>query len=408
MKRNKIISIILSIALVICMVPAVAFGDDSVSTQKLEFYSADGYEYSMLGNSFNEENPLKADVNESYQELMGKYAYLSACTTMPEGTSLSDMSVKWYYSNKYDAKGQGYKEVDIPKASKGEASKEGEIGNIHFSNKAITSYGQYYNLMLVPDTTMEGTYYYYAVVSDGKNTITNREQQAVVKVSPKEEQPPAEGNIKAGFSLKGLKEGFGFEEVSMEIKAGSNAFDFLKTVFEEKGYKYEDDGTGYITAVITDKGDRLAAFDKGQYSGWMYSINGKAPEVGMGSYILKEGDKVLFYYVEDYTKDSNEELINEVKNTKITAKSAVTKKGIKISWKKEGSTVSRYQVYRKEGKKGSYKKIYTTKKPTTLKIVNVKNLKKGKTYYYKVRGIKVIDGKTYYTKWSNYTYRKVR
>ena len=34
-------------------------------------------------------------------------------------------------------------------------------------------------------------------------------------------------------------------------------------------------------------------------------------------------------------------------------------------------------------------------------VANSKKLNNGKTYFYKVRGIRTIDGKTYYTKWSN-------
>lgn len=56
-----------------------------------------------------------------------------------------------------------------------------------------------------------------------------------------------------------------------------------------------------------------------------------------------------------------------------------------------------YQISRSVKKTAGYKKVGKTAKTkwTSSKI------KKGKkTYYYKVRGYKVIEGKTYYTKWS--------
>lgn len=107
--------------------------------------------------------------------------------------------------------------------------------------------------------------------------------------------------------------------------------------------------------------------------------------------------------------DQTAKIIAGVQAIKPKVTNTRLKSGIKVYWKKNSSyKVSYYQVYRKTGKNGTYKLIYTTKLPTTLKITNVKNLKKGKTYYYRVRGVRVIDGKKYYTKWSNYTYRKFK
>ena len=39
---------------------------------------------------------------------------------------------------------------------------------------------------------------------------------------------------------------------------------------------------------------------------------------------------------------------------------------------------------------------------------NNKEIKKGTKYYYKIRGVREIDGKLYYTKWSNIVMRTGR
>lgn len=102
--------------------------------------------------------------------------------------------------------------------------------------------------------------------------------------------------------------------------------------------------------------------------------------------------------------------IKAAKAVKIKASSSqgVNKKGkryIKIKWTKKGAAVTGYQVYRSFKKKSGFKKFYTTKEKY---YYNTKALKKGKRHYYKVRAYTVIDGKKYYSKWSNLAYRTVK
>lgn len=77
---------------------------------------------------------------------------------------------------------------------------------------------------------------------------------------------------------------------------------------------------------------------------------------------------------------------------------------MKISWKKQ-KNASGYEVYRSTKKNKSFKKITTLKKAGKVIYVN-KKLKKGKTYYYKVRAYKVVSGKKVYGKFS--TIKKIK
>lgn len=78
--------------------------------------------------------------------------------------------------------------------------------------------------------------------------------------------------------------------------------------------------------------------------------------------------------------------ISSVKN--LTGRKAVVK------WKKV-SGVTGYEIYRAEGYMGKYKKVKIVTKNSTVSFTNTK-LKKGKSYYYKIRAYKTVDGKKVY------------
>ena len=77
----------------------------------------------------------------------------------------------------------------------------------------------------------------------------------------------------------------------------------------------------------------------------------------------------------------------------------VSKKKVKLTWSKVPRAAG-YEIYRAEGKNGKYKKIKTIKNSKTVKYTDSKKLKKGKTYFYKIRAYKKAKGKTYYSAYS--------
>ena len=98
-----------------------------------------------------------------------------------------------------------------------------------------------------------------------------------------------------------------------------------------------------------------------------------------------------------------EQIIKGVEATTLKATSSKTAKGIKITWtKSKGYKVDYFEIYRSTKKNSGYgkKPFYTTKSSTAGYYVNSKGLKKGTKYYYKVRGVRVIDGQKYYTEYS--------
>ena len=102
-----------------------------------------------------------------------------------------------------------------------------------------------------------------------------------------------------------------------------------------------------------------------------------------------------------------------IQSTTIKASSKKTntssgKPAVKVSWSKsKGYSVDKYLVYMSTKKSSGYEKVYTTKNGKQTSVTISKNLKKGKTYYFKIRGARKVEGKTYYTNWSNKTSEKL-
>ena len=72
---------------------------------------------------------------------------------------------------------------------------------------------------------------------------------------------------------------------------------------------------------------------------------------------------------------------------------------IKVEWKKNNSgyAVDYYQVYRSTKKTSGFKKIYTTKDANEKSVINFRDVKPNTTYWYKIRGVRYVDGKNVYT-----------
>ena len=89
---------------------------------------------------------------------------------------------------------------------------------------------------------------------------------------------------------------------SVRVAEGATVEQALETAAAQAGLilNIKD---GYLRAVIRS-GVTLGQYDEGPNSGWLYKVNGKAPNVGIADYQLKGGETVTVYYTADYTKES--------------------------------------------------------------------------------------------------------
>lgn len=67
--------------------------------------------------------------------------------------------------------------------------------------------------------------------------------------------------------------------------------------------------TGNYVEAITKDGVELGEFTNGNLSGWMYTLNGKHPTLGVSEQFLEDGDTIIFHYTDDYTLEEGSEAL---------------------------------------------------------------------------------------------------
>ena len=104
-------------------------------------------------------------------------------------------------------------------------------------------------------------------------------------------------------------------------------------------------------------------------------------------------------YKAEAEKYKNDAITNGVKATTIKLTISKVSGSAKLKWSKTGSyAVDKYQIYRSTKETSGFKSIAT--KAKTVSTYKDTTVKKGKTYYYKVRGYRTVNGKKVYTQWS--------
>ncbi len=111
------------------------------------------------------------------------------------------------------------------------------------------------------------------------------------------------------------KSGVILKETSVEINGNETVFDVIKKACKENtcsdkckfckasGIQIEYTYTPAFDNYYIEGIHQIYEKDCGMQSGWMYSVNGEFPNVGVSSYKVKKGDKIVFAYTCDMGED---------------------------------------------------------------------------------------------------------
>ena len=122
--------------------------------------------------------------------------------------------------------------------------------------------------------------------------------------------------------------------------------------------------------------------------------------------LLDEENRVVteLDYITEKKAAARKRIIEGMKDTEVFLKSSYTANdNIRLDWSKSpGYCVDYYEVFRSVKRSSGYgkKAFYRTQSGRKHNYTNT-STRAGIRYYYKVRGVREIDGKRYYTCWSN-------
>ncbi|MBR4116725.1 MAG: fibronectin type III domain-containing protein [Clostridia bacterium] len=189
----------------------------------------------------------------------------------------------------------------------------------------------------------------------------------------------------------------------------------------KKYYKCEDCGATKTTTIYK--------VTKIKLSTTKYTYNGKSKKPSVTVYDSK-GNKISSKYY-DVKYASGRKMVGKYKVTvklegkyydddlktyftinpgkTSVSKVSAAKKSLKVTVKKKSTQVTGYQIEYSTSKtfKDKYTKSKTIKKYSTTSVT-LKSLKAKKTYYVRVRTYKTVDGKKYYSAWSDYKAKKTK
>ena len=90
------------------------------------------------------------------------------------------------------------------------------------------------------------------------------------------------------------------------LQENATVYDLFTEAMSEAGLRYIGAESNYVSTIYAPSclgGYALSEFTNGKKSGWMYTVNGTHPNQGLKNWTLKDGDVVIWHYVNDYSHE---------------------------------------------------------------------------------------------------------
>ncbi|SFH82676.1 Prenyltransferase and squalene oxidase repeat-containing protein [Tindallia magadiensis] len=123
-------------------------------------------------------------------------------------------------------------------------------------------------------------------------------------VAPK----PEKQTVTISIDKKTIGKGYVLRPVEVELKEGDSAWDVLKREMDRRSIAYRYSFSDQYNSVYVESIAGDGEFDHGEFSGWMYNVNGWYPNYGASRYELRHGDRMQWRYTTNLGEDLGEDL----------------------------------------------------------------------------------------------------
>ena len=94
---------------------------------------------------------------------------------------------------------------------------------------------------------------------------------------------------------------------SYDLQEDATVYDLYTKAIGEAGLRSIGEENDYVRTIYAPSclgGYALSEFTNGARSGWMYTVNGTHPDRGLKNWKLKDGDVVIWHYINDYAHEA--------------------------------------------------------------------------------------------------------
>ena len=102
--------------------------------------------------------------------------------------------------------------------------------------------------------------------------------------------------LRAGIIDVLPKDGMIFPKAEVPFEEGDTVFDLISRICEKNGIAFEYSRIALTSNKYIEGIGGLYEFDAGNLSGWMYSVNGKFPQMSSSQISVSDGDVIEFVY----------------------------------------------------------------------------------------------------------------